>query len=184
AGRPFVQLDSAKGANLLELFPISSVHPVNGRDETYATGLWQAHETDGRIDVTMTAQSTAWASKTFRFHCAPERFTYDIVVEGQGELADVLYFGGHYVESLRWSTGFFWSGQRFDQVFNPEPNIPETFHLPPTSGSKIDLTGVPIPNRGDWFFTPPPFCFAGQYDDGWLGFGVEAAPGANTYTEY
>src|SRR5690606_34786538 len=52
------------------------------------------------------------------------------------------------------------------------------------SGSKIDLTGVPIPAKGDWFFTPPPFYFAAQFNDGWLGMGVEAQPGTNTYTEY
>lgn len=182
--RPFVRLESAQGELLVELLPFSSVHPLNGRDETYVTGQWVTHENAGSVDITLTARSTSWTSKTYRFHCSPDRFTYDIVLEGSGALAEAVYFGGYYVESLRWSTGFFWSGQRFGQVFNPEPNIPETFHLPPSSGTKIDMTGVPIPNKGDWFFTPPPFCFAGEHDSGWLAMGVEAAPGQNTYTEY
>jgi hypothetical protein len=182
--RPFARLETPEGELLTELFPFSSVHPMNGRDDTYATGQWTTHEYEGSVDVTLTAHSTAWTSKTYRFHCGEERFTYDIVLEGSGSLAEVIYFGGHYSDSLRWSTGFFWSGQRFGMIFNPEPNIPETFQLVASSGTKIDMTGVPIPNKGDWFFTPPPFCFAGEYDKGWLAMGVECEPGKNTYTEY
>lgn len=183
--RPFVDLETPGGdQRIAELFAFSSVHPMYGRDDTYEIGAWQADETDSQIVITVQARSTAWTAKTYTFRCLPERFTYGIRVEGSGQLADVLYFGGHFSESLRWGAGFFWSGQRFEQLFNPEPNIPETFHVPASSGSKIDLTGVPIPAKGDWFFTPPPFCFAGKLPDGWLSFGVEAQPGANTYTEY
>lgn len=184
ADRPFVFLETAQGERLTEFFFVSSVHPMNGRDETHTLGEWMSHEAEDGIVMSITARSTAWESKTFRFHCFPNRFRYEIEVEGQGELAEALYFGGYYSASLRWSSGFFWSGQRFTQVFNPEPNIPEVFHHPASSGTKIDMTGVPIPARGDWFFTPPPFCFGGQYASGWLAFGVEAAPGQNTFTEY
>lgn len=182
--RPFVDVEKADGERLLELFVFSSVHPLQGRDDTYKTSEWAVHETDHQFTVSISAKSTVWDTKTYTFHCTPDRFTYTITVEGQGQLAELLYFGGFYSESLRWSSGFFWSGQYFEQLFNPEPNIPETFHVPPGSGSKIDMTGVPIPAKGDWFFTPPPFCFAGKYDDGWLSFGVECRPGENTFTEY
>lgn len=182
--RPFVNLETAQGERIAELFIFSSVHPLDGRDDTYSTGEWVITETTNALDVSIRAESTAWRGKTYRFHCTPERFTYGITVEGEGGLAEAHYFGGYYSESLRWSSGFFWSGQRFAQIFNPEPNIPETYHVPPSSGSKIDLTGVPIPAKGDWFFTPPPFCFAAQYSSGWLGMGVEAQAGANTYTEF
>lgn len=182
--RPFVDVATGDGQRVLELFAFASVHPLQGRDDTYETREWVVTETDAAIAVSIDAHSTAWASKTYTFHCAPDRFTYGIDITGTGQLDDVLYFGGYYSESLRWGSGFFWSGQRFEQVFNPEPNIPETFHINPDSGSKIDLTGVPIPARGDWFFTPPPFCFAGRYAGGWIGIGVEAESGQNTYTEY
>jgi hypothetical protein len=186
--RPFVMLESAQGERLAELFVFSSIHPLDGRDDTFAIGEWAADEADGLIEVSVSARSTAWASKTYRFRCSDERFTFGITVEARpGEspaLAEAHYFGGYYSGSLRWGSGFFWSGQRFAQIFNPEPNIPEIFHVPASSGSKIDLTGVPIPARGDWFFTPPPMCFAAQTASGWIGFGLETPAGENTYTDY
>ena len=182
--RPFVYVDTPEGDRILELFIFSSVHPLNGRDDTYHTDKWDVEEHSDYTTFTITAKSTAWQSKTYQFRCYPERFTYKIGVEGDGSLADVHYFGGHYSESLRWGSGFFWSGQRFSQIFNPEPNIPETFHHGSGEGTKIDLMGVPIPAKGDWFFTPPPFCFAGQHKDEWLALGVQAEAGENSFTEY
>lgn len=183
--RPFVFVETSKGKRLLELFTFSAVNAMNGRDETYAFGEWVVKETADVVTFSIAAKSTAWQTKIYHFHCYPTRFTYSIEVEGQGQLADVQYFGGYYSGSNpRWGTGFFWSGQQFTQVFNPEPNIPEVFHFPSSAGMKIDLTGVPIPAKGDWFFTPPPFCFAGEYAEGWLALGVEAAAGQNSFTEY
>lgn len=185
ADKPFVILETAAGETLAELFVFSSVHAMKGRDETYRTGEWSVLETPDGLDVGITAESTFWQSKTYRFRCLPQRFTYDMTVEGQGALAEVDYFGGYYSEKLRWGSGFFWSGQQFRQLFNPEPNTAELTHHTPAGSSRIDLTGVPLPARGDWFFTPPPFCFAGQLmDGGWLALGVEAEPGRNSFTEY
>src|SRR5690606_5347802 len=183
ANRPFVDLHAGE-QRIAELFPFSAVHPLNGRDDTYQIGEWTVDESPDEITVSIRARSTAWTAKIYTFRCGPSRFTYGIEVEGSGALAEVDYFGGWYSASLRWGSGYFWSGQRFAQVFNPEPNIPEVFHVPSGSGTKIDLTGVPIPARGDWFFTPAPFCFAGQYSDGWLARGVEADQGSNTHTQY
>ncbi len=182
--RPFVLLEGPQGDLLAELFPFSSVHPLSGRDETYQTGPWEFRQEADGYTLTCGARSTAWAAKTCRLRCGPQRLTYEIEIEGEGALAEVLYFGGYYTESLRWGSGFFWSGQRFGQIFNPEPNMAEVFRHSPAGHSKIDMAGVPIPARGDWFFTPPPFCFAAQIADGWLALGVQAAPGANTFTEY
>ena len=182
--RPYVDLKTPEGERIVELFALSSVHPMNGRDDTYQIGTWSFQESPDEIVVTLQAKSTAWINKTYTFHCLPQRLTYAITVEGKGTLADIHYFGGYSSESVRWSSGFFWSGSGFQQIFNPEPNLLEIFILPASSNSKIDMTGVPVPARADWFFTPPPFCFAGQYKDGWLAMGVEAQSGKNTYTEY
>lgn len=182
--RPFVDVATADGTRVLELFVFSSVHPLNGRDDTFQTGEWNVDESDDQIIVSIEARSTAWDRKIFRFECTPERFKYSVVIQGTGQLADVHYFGGYYSESLRWGAGYFWSGQNLEQIFNPEPNTEENYHVAASSGTKIDLMGVPIPGRGDWFFTPPPFCFAGKLEQGWLGFGVEASAGQSTFTEY
>ncbi len=36
--RPFVYVADAEGAHLAELFVLSSVHPLNGRDDTTSIG--------------------------------------------------------------------------------------------------------------------------------------------------
>ncbi|KIL38361.1 hypothetical protein SD70_26955 [Gordoniibacillus kamchatkensis] len=183
ADRPFVYVDDAAGNRLLELFPLSGVNPLHGRDDTVRIGTWTAEESGGEVVAALAADSSVWTRKTFRFRCAEDRFRYEAEVEGEGRPAEVNYFGGYYSGHIRWGSGFFWSGQRLRRGFNPEPNGQEANYFAPAEGSVIDLTGVPLPGKGDWFFTPPPFCFAFETESGWLGIGVEAEPGRNRYTE-
>ncbi len=181
--RPFVYLQDSQGTRLAELFVLSSIHPLHGRDDTTSIGAWESIESPEGITLTLNAESSIWRNKTYRFRCYPNRFLYDMEVEGQGSLVEVNYFGGYYSGQVRWGSGFFWSGQKFRQGFNPEPNTDEVNHFAPESGAAIDLTGVPLPGRGGWFFTPPPFCFAFQTQHEWLGLGVEARPGYKRFTE-
>lgn len=182
--RPFVLLDDGQGNRLAELLVLSSIHPMHDRDDTTATSAWEAEETPGEIILSMTARSSCWEQKIYRFICKPDRFTYEIEVRGKGRLAEVTPFGGYCSGLLRWGSGFFWSGQGFKQGFNPEPNSDEINHFAPAESSAIDLMGVPLPAKGNWFFTPPPFCFAFEGADGWIGMGVETQPGENRFTEY
>lgn len=182
--RPFVYVDGRNGERLMELFVLSSVHPIDGRDDTVSTGQWEIEETPAATICTLHAASSIWAAKTYRFRCRPERFTYEIQVEGNARLAEVCYFGGYFSGRPRWGSGFFWSGRHFTEGFNPEPIAEETHYFAPSSGAHIDLQGVPLPGKGDWFFTPPPFCFAFKTTDQWIGMGVEARPGAHQWTEY
>ncbi len=182
--RPFVYLDDATGSRVAELFALSSVHPLHDRDDTTKIGAWAVAETADELVVSLRAESSAWRGKTYRFRCRPRRFVYEIEVEGAGHLAEAEYFGGYCSAWPRWGSGFFWSGQYFTQGFTPEPNAEEQHYFPPHSSMAIDLTGVPLPGRGDWFFTPPPFCFAFQAPGGWMSIGVEAAPGAHRFAEY
>jgi hypothetical protein len=202
--RPFVYLYGSSGVRLAELFIFSGVHPLHGRDDVTGTLSWdgslpvretlvrltnkhvpwETSETPGEITLSLAVQSSVWASKTYRFRCLPRRFSYEIEVEGDGQLCEVNYFGGYYSGQLRWGSGFFWSGQGFKRGFNPEPTKEEVNYFAPGEGSMIDLMGVPLPGRDNWFFTPPPFCYAFEADRGWLGLGVEAGPGQNRFTEY
>ncbi|HET7628033.1 MAG TPA: TIM-barrel domain-containing protein [Bacillales bacterium] len=182
--RPFVHLKDAAGDLLAELFVLSSVHTLSGLDDAPKIGEWQAADIDGERVFSLTAKSTVWDQKTYRFKCNEERFTYEIEVDGFGSITNADYFGGYYSGNVRWGSGFFWSGHRWSRGFNPEPNTDEVHHFQPDAGSVIDLTGVPIPGKGDWFFTPPPFCFAFEGSSGWLGIGVEAEAGENRFTEY
>jgi hypothetical protein len=181
---PFVYLDDRAGHQLAKLFALSSVHPLHGRDDTTAIEPWQVEERAGETIFSRPASSSVWQRKTYRFRCRPERFLYEIEVEGSGRLAEVQYFGGYCSARPRWGSGFFLSGQQFRQGFNPEPNAAGVTHFDPRGGALIDLTGAPLPGKAHWFFTPPPFCFAFDTGAGWIGMGVEAAAGGWGFTEY
>ncbi len=184
ADRPFVNLESPRGDRLAELFALSSVHSLEGRDDTTQIGTWEIEEQPGVTTFLLRAQSSLWKAKRYRLRCFPHRFIYDMEIEGTGRLAEVNYFGGYYSGQPRWGSGFFWSGQNFLAGFNPEPNTAEINHFSPQTHTQIDLMGVPLPGRSDWFFTPPPFCFSMQWSEGWLSLGVETMPGQNRFTEY
>lgn len=160
ADRPFVYVENTSGKRLADLFALSAVHPLNGRDDTTAAGAWRVEEGLDEVVISVEASSAVWEAKTYRFRCSPRRFSYEIEVRGQGQLAEAEYFGGYYSGQVRWGSGFFYSGQRFQQGFNPEPACEEIYTFSPEASATINLTGVPLPGKGDWFFTPPPFCYA------------------------
>lgn len=182
--RPFVGLCSPDGSPIADLFIASSVHITTGQDDTLWLGPWQAETNEHGITLSIAASSSAWRQKIYRFHCTPERFWYDITVIGEGHLTAIQYFGGYYSGTVRWGSGFFPSGQLFREGWTPEPNTDEIQTFSPAESSVIDLMGVPLPGRGDWFFTPPPFCFAFAHEHGWVGMGVEAAVGEHHFTAY
>jgi hypothetical protein len=184
ADRPFVYLDDREGARVAELFVLSSVHPMDDRDDTFQLGEWSVEESEGQVTFSLPVQSSVWKSKTIRFCCEPRRFTYTMQVEGAGALAEVDFFGGYSSATRRWGSGFFYSGHHFKRGFNPEPNADEIYYFPPSTGSTIDLTGVPLPGKSTWFFTPSPFCYAFEGKSGWIAVGVQAARGANRFTEF
>jgi hypothetical protein len=183
ADRPFVYVAGGDGSRIAELFVLSGVHPLHARDDTVSIEPWQVRHQPEWVEFSLRARSSTWEAKTYRFVCTPRGFTYEIEVEGSGCLAEVDFFGGYYSGHLRWGSGFFWSGQTFLLGFNPEPNAREINYFAPASCSTINLAGVPLPGRDDWFFTPPPFCFAFQLPEGWLGLGFEAQAGENRFVE-
>lgn len=182
--RPFVRVESPNGDRLAELFILSSIHSLHGRDDTTRIGDWEIDEQPEVTTFRLRVESSLWKVKEYHFRCFPHRFTYHVEIEGDGRLAEVYYFGGYYSGQPRWGSGFFWSGQHFLSGFNPEPNTVERNYFSPEANSSIDLMGVPLPGRDDWFFTPPPFCFAMQLSEGWLSLGVETSPGQNRFTQY
>src|SRR5687767_854656 len=123
--RPFVRVESAQGERLAELFILSSIHSLHGRDDTTRIGDWEVDEQSEVTTFLLRVESSLWKAKQYRLRCFPNRFTYEVEVEGDGQLAEVNYFGGYYSGQPRWGSGFFWSGQQFLSVFNPEPNTAE-----------------------------------------------------------
>jgi hypothetical protein len=182
--RPYVYLSGTDGRSVADLFVLSAIHPLAGRDDTTCIGSWEVEEGPEAIVYSLEVASSFWDRKIYRFRCFPDRFLYEIEIEGSGELVDIHYFGGYYSGQLRWGSGFFWSGQSFKQGFNPEPNVDEVNTFSPTSNTLIDLMGVPLPGKAGWFFTPPPFSYAFEAVMGWIGMSIEARPGDNQFTEY
>lgn len=182
--RPFVYLDDERGTRLADLFVLSGVQPLEGRDDTTTVGPWRVEEVHGETVFSLPAGSSAWSSKTYRFRCTPTRFTYDVTVEGDGHLAEVTYFGGYSSAWPRWGSGFFPSGHTFERGFNPEPGDEGDGSFDPGGGAVIDLVGAPLPGKRHWFFNPAPFCFTFAAAGRTIGIGVEAAPGANAFTEF
>lgn len=184
ADRPFVYVSDAADRRVMELFVPSSVHALHGQDDTVSVGEWGVDVGPRGITLSISAASSIWDRKTYRFRCTPSRFVYDVEVVGTGRLTDVVYLGGYYSGHLRWGSGFFRSGHTFRRGFTPEPNAREVSHFSAAGSAGIDLGGVPLPGRERWFFTPPPFCFAFEHRAGWLGMGVEANAGAYRFTDY
>lgn len=184
ADRPFVVLETPEQHPIAELFIASSVHTTTGQDDTTWLGSWSAAPCEGGVTLTLVAGSSVWEEKIYCLHCLAGRLRYEVTVAGAGRLADLHLFGGYCSGLLRWGSGFFPSGQHFLQGFTPEPNTDELPTFAPAESAVIDMVGVPLPGRGDWFFTPPPFCFAMQHQAGWLGLGVEARAGEQLFSEY
>src|SRR5690554_933856 len=76
--RPYVYLRNTLGELIAELFVLSSVHSLNGRDDTVRVGSWEVTEGRGEIVLQLTMESSLWTRKICRFRCAPERFSYEL----------------------------------------------------------------------------------------------------------
>jgi hypothetical protein len=155
-GRPFVYLQDALGMPLAELFVYSSVHTLQGRDDTVTAAPPAVEERDNQIVLSFTAGSSLWRQKEYRFVCEEESFRYEIELEGEGQLAEVHYLGGYYSAQLRWGSGFFGSGRYFSQGFTPEPNADERFTFGPGEGAAVDLMAA---RPGQLVFYPSPLLF-------------------------
>lgn len=184
ADRPYVRLLTATGELLLELFVPSSVNTAGALDDTTGVGTLSKRTEGHETIFELAASSSVWRRKTYSIRCTRDAIRFEVEVEGEGDLTDVDYFGGYYSGQPRWGTGRFWSGTRLKRGFNPEPMVYEDQYFTADAGSQIDATGVPLPGRDGWFFTPPPYCLAFEGPRGWLGFGVEAAVGGNRYNDF
>ena len=85
--RPFVYVQDARGKRLADLFVLSGVHPLHDREDTIELGTWETQQSPQGIVLALVAGSSVWQRKTYRFRCSPNRFSYEIEVEGSGDLS-------------------------------------------------------------------------------------------------
>ncbi|MEZ0537842.1 TIM-barrel domain-containing protein [Caldicellulosiruptoraceae bacterium PP1] len=182
---PLVKLE-VDGQDAVEFFPFSQVNALDGIDDTTAIGIWEVEEEDKKIIVKNRCKSSIWDEKIYKFICTNENIHYQIEIKGNNRITDIKYFGGNMSAIVRWGSGFFYSKQDFEKLFNPEPNSHEQNIFEPSIFTKIDIMGVPLPAKGDWFFTPPPFCYSFKLKDkeSYLSFGLEAKPFENLYNYF
>ncbi len=185
ADRPAAKVCLPDGQVLAELFLVSSAHTLGGRDVSAAIPEWQVEERPDCLVLRAETDSLIWRRKTITLTMREDRLIYGMTVEGEGLLTDVELLSGFYTGcNKRHSNARFYSGFHADSIFNPEPDGRERYCVSPAERCLIDMTGVPIPGRDHWFFTPPPFCFVLRKGQHCMTLGVTAKPGGHTFTEY
>ncbi len=182
--RPALCVETREGT-LAELFIVSSIHTVAGRDvSSMLPSPVFSEEADG-IRIRWTANSSVWQAKEFEVLATEAGIAYSAWVEGEGVLDEVELLSGYYTGvNPRHGSGRFYSAFYADRLLNPEPDIGERRALHPGERTLIDMTGVPIPGRDHWFFTPPPFCFLLRKGETCYTLGVTAEPGEHTFSEF
>ena len=182
--RPAARVFAPDGRLMAELFLLFSCHQTGRQDVSSRISPWQAEKTAEGYVLTARADSCAWEEKTVSLHLLEDRVVYAPAVRGSGNLETLELLSGFYTGSNpRHSNARFYSGFFGESLFNPEPDGREAYFHPVEERALIDMTGVPIPGRHGWFFTPPPFCFVLRNGETCMTLGVAAEPGKHTFSE-
>lgn len=190
AERPWqLSLLDAAGEPLAELFCGASLDPPGRYDRLTRIEPPLVRREGETVQVTFHAGSDAWAAKTYRFVGAADWLSYQVELQGPGELATAHLmrglladdaariglaesrfrapFGRPYGDLARGCTA------RFRSVWSARPNAAERELLPPWEPVEIDLVDDPARHGGLDSFLPAPAAVAFERrDGGWLGAGL------------
>ena len=170
---------------MAELFLLFSCHQTGGQDVSSRISGWSVRETAEGYELYAEADSSVWEKKTVCLALREDRVIYQAQVTGRGSITDAELCSGFYTGcSKRHGSARFYSGFFGDSLFNPEPDGREEYVHPVEERALIDITGVPIPGRHSWFFTPPPFCFVLRNQNACMTLGAAAEPGEHTFSEW
>jgi hypothetical protein len=185
ADRPYAEFYDAHDKKWASFFLAGSVNSREGSDETYGVGEPEWLQQKGLLTVRIPIESTQWAEKTAVWNFRDDVIETYFEIKGSGHITDCRYFGGHYADGK--DSGFFPSGATFKTMFTPEPDSSERPIRPASESATVNVTGMSLPGRKDWFFTPAPYCFGYNRDETaseWLMMGVAAKCEAQNFTEY
>jgi hypothetical protein len=184
-GRGVAWLDDASGARWAELRLLASVDTLEGPDETLELGAPAIEPRNAATRVTWTSESSRWASRRVVLDALPDGVELFVEVEGDGRLTDVLLLAGRLVTPK--TGGLPMSGAWFETILSPSPTDPARLVKPASESAVIGVVSGSEPGRGNWFFTPGPFCYAASrvpIEDPavvpagpWLTFGLDARAG-------
>jgi hypothetical protein len=186
-------LEDHVGRPWAELRLLASVDALDGPDETLAvSGPTTQDLGDGRTRLTWTLASSRWSAKRLVLEAGPEAVVAHVEVEGHGRLSEVALLAGAAI--LPKTSGTLLSGAWFETAFCPSPTHPARIVKPASESAVIGVVSGSEPGRGDWFFTPGPFCYAfarGAVIDPlaippgpWLTAGLEVGAGEAGFTGF
>ena len=192
-GRPYAVLTDADGATWADLLLCSSLHTSAGLDDTAALSEPVVETDADAVTVTVDAHSSVWASRRLVIRCRDDVLALRAEVTGSASLTDAFLLGGYSSIEPHRGTGWFASGAGFRSLVNPGPSSPDSLAVPAAEPATVDVVGGSQPGRGNWFFTPPPFCYPvsrspvsgpGLPDGPWMTMGVAASPGEQQFTGF
>lgn len=188
---PYAILADADGTPWLEPLLLASVHTVRGPDETLTIDEPVVEQRDGVVEIRVGSRSTAWRARTTVLVCTPRTVEVRVEVEGDGDLDDVVLFGGDAVLPTG-ASGSFFSGIAFRSVFVPAPTQPVQVVRPAHAGAVLGAVGDSDPGRLHGIFSPPPLVLglgrpaaldpAVPGEGAWLGMAVRSPVEALTCT--
>jgi hypothetical protein len=176
AGSPYARLEDRDGERWADLLLDASLDSSEGLDETTAREAPVLEQADGWFRVTIRLASSRWAAKELRLEGDAVGLRLTIHVEGQGRLTDVHLLGGRSSALPSRGTGFQCSGAGFRAILSPGPSDPARLVRSAAEPASLDVSAGSGPGRGNWFFTPPPFCFAVSRSAARADGGVPAGP--------
>ncbi|MBI2955627.1 MAG: hypothetical protein HYY30_15030 [Chloroflexi bacterium] len=184
---------------IADLFLLSACNADGRPDYSYDASPPVIHQENDAAVVEIVSASSIWQRKKYFLRCTSDRIEYYYLVQGSGHVDDCEFFQGFVGRApvvgpdRPWIEAGYEGGlhgrvrskARFPGFFNPEPNGLRKQHFSPTESSTIGVRSDKSYCRGNWFFTPAPFCYAVQTRAGkWLAIGLMARPGENGFTEY
>jgi hypothetical protein len=179
-------LDDRAGARWAELRLLASVDTLDGPDETVGLADPSVEEGPDLVRLTFEHASSRWQSRRLILEAAPNSLAVTAEVEGAGHLTAVSLLAGRAV--LPRASGLLMSGAWFETLFCPSPTDPGRIVKPASEPASIGVVTGSEPGRGNWFFTPAPFCYAAARppaadplvvpDGPWLTFALDVEPGA------
>lgn len=187
------------GSPVADLFLPSSCHANGQGDYSYNISQPVCRRTESGIVIELTSSSTIWAIKRYTVQCSEDRLEYFFSVEGSGDIDKCEFFQGFIGRPGRRYAGATWveadyegglfgrmrSRAQFKRLFNPEPNGLRKQLFAPHEATTIGVRSNKSHCRGNWFFTPGPFCYAWQTQSGqWVGVGLLVKPGENSFVDY
>jgi hypothetical protein len=178
-----------RGADVARVSLLAACHADDQEEALSDVSPVNVEFKDGRYTVELSSRSSLWKRKTYHFSCTEHRLEYWFTVEGTGNIFDCAFFRGRPGDEELPEGGAKAASALpkafFPSYFNPEPNACRKHYFSTDEYSTIGVRSDKSYYRGNWFFTPGPYCYVLKVNDGaWMTAGLVVPPGQNDFVEY